>query len=270
VTTDSAGTGSAGPGRAGTANDERPGAAVVLGVGPGLGLAMASRFGRAGHPVAVVSRSADRHPAYLERLRNEGTTAIAEVADVLDPGEQADVLASITERLGPVEVLYFGPAGMSPDDFPVPIDQVTGESALRALTKLVPPAVNAVTAVLPAMRARGRGVVLLPTGLSAVRPMPPLGNLALASAALHTYALTLNAALADSGIFVGSVVIGGGVRGGDIYTAMSKQAVDGLADLGLDADQLAAMSLDPDEIADAAWQLATERERADQVFSAIG
>ncbi|PUB26278.1 NADP-dependent 3-hydroxy acid dehydrogenase YdfG [Promicromonospora sp. AC04] len=255
---------------AGETNEERPGAAVVLGVGPGLGLAMASRFGRAGHPVAVVSRSADRHPAYLERLRSEGTTAIAEVADVLDPGAQAEVLARITERLGPIEVLYFGPAAMDPDSFPVPIEQVTGESALRALTTLVPPAVDAVTAVLPAMRARGRGVVLLPTGLSAVRPMPPLGNLALASAALHTYAVTLHAALAGSGVFVGSLVIGGGVRGGDIYTAMSAQAVDGLAESGLDADQLATMSLDPDEIADAAWQLATRRESAEEVFSVIG
>ncbi|MFC8800975.1 hypothetical protein ACFT2C_24860 [Promicromonospora sp. NPDC057138] len=159
--------------------------------------------------------SADRHPAYLERLRSEGTTAIAEVADVLDPGERADVLARITERLGPVEVLYFGPAAMDPDSFPVPIEQVTGGSAL------------------------------------------------------HTYALTLNAALADSGVFVGSLVIGGGVQGGDIYTAMSKQAVDGLAELGLDADQLAAMSLDPEKIADSAWHLATERDRAELVFSVI-
>ncbi|WP_369372897.1 SDR family NAD(P)-dependent oxidoreductase [Promicromonospora sp. Populi] len=254
---------------AGETNNERPGAAVVLGVGPGLGLAMASRFGKAGHPVAVVSRSADRHPAYLERLRNEGTTAIAEVADVLDPEAQTKVLARITEQLGPVEVLYFGPAAMDPGSFPVPIDQVTGESALRALTAIVPPAVNAVSATLPGMRERGRGVVLLPTGLSAVRPMPPLGNLALAAAALHTYAVTLKAALVDSGVYVGSLVIGGGVRGGDIYTAMSAHAVDGLSESGLDAEKLATMSLDPDEIAEAAWQLATKRDRADLVFSAI-
>ena len=63
-----------------TAGSMAKGVAVVLGVGPGLGLAVARRFGRGGHPVAVVSRSDARHGGYLELLRADGASAIAAAA----------------------------------------------------------------------------------------------------------------------------------------------------------------------------------------------
>lgn len=245
-----------------------PGAAVVLGVGPGLGLAMARRFGRAGHPVAVVSRSAARHGDYLDQLAAEQTTAIAEVADVNDHDQLLAVLDRIERRLGPIDVLYHGPAAMDADSFPVPVDKITTDSVRDAFV-LVYSAVDAVSAVLPGMIERGRGTILLPTGLSAVRPLPQLGNVALAAAALRTYAVTLNAALAERGIYAGAIVIGGGVRGGDIYNAMATGRKEELAAAGLDAERLAALSLDPDEIADVVWSMATDRDRAEAVFSVL-
>jgi NADP-dependent 3-hydroxy acid dehydrogenase YdfG len=249
------------------APDQARGVAVVLGVGPGLGLAIARRFGRSGHPVAVVSRSDARHGHYLESLQAEGATAIAEVADVMDRNELTAVLTRIEQRLGPIEVLYYGPAGMDPKDFPVSIEAITSDT-VRNSSGILHAAVDAVSAVLPGMLERGRGTILLPTGLSAVRPMPQLGQLALIGAALHVYALTLNAALADRGVFAGSIVIGGGVRGGDIYAAMAGNA-EQLAGVGLDAEQLAAMSLDPDAMADQIWDLADARDRAELVFSVL-
>ncbi|GAB3753123.1 SDR family NAD(P)-dependent oxidoreductase [Microlunatus parietis] len=245
-----------------------PGAAVVLGVGPGLGLAMARRFARAGHPVAVVSRTDARHGTYLAQLSDGPAAAIAEVADVNDHDQLLAVLDRIERRLGPIEVLYHGPAAMDPGSFPVPIVATTVDSVRDAFT-LVYSAVDAVSAVLPGMIERGRGTILLPTGLSAVRPMPELGNVALAAAALRNYAATLHAALADRGVYAGSIVIGGGVRGGDIYNAMVTDRKEELAAAGLDAERLAAMSLDPDEIAEQAWQLATDRNRAEVIFSVL-
>ncbi len=54
-------------------------------------------------------------------------------------------------------------------------------------------------------------------GLSSIVPMPPLGGLALASAALRNYAVTLHAALAPSGIYAGTITIGGLIERGDIH-----------------------------------------------------
>jgi NADP-dependent 3-hydroxy acid dehydrogenase YdfG len=251
------------PGRTGS---RRPGAAAILGVGPGLGLAIARRFGRAGHPIGLVSRTDARHQHYLDQLSGDGITAIAETADVLDSEQQAAALARIQQRLGPIEVLYFGPASMDSANLPVAIDRIDG-NVVRDGLAMLPPAADAVATVLPDMLDRRRGAILLPTGLSAVRPMPALGQLALLSAAMRSYALTLNAAVADRGVYAGSLVIGGGVRGGDIYRAFAEQSSP--AD-GIDQDQLAKTSLDPDDIADAAYQLTINRSEAEAVFSVLG
>lgn len=244
------------------------GAAVVLGAGPGLGLAIARRFGQAGHPVALVSRSADRHQSYLDTLAADGSTAIAEVADVLDTEQTATLFERITERLGPIEMLYFGPASMSADNIPVPMDQLTG-SNVRSTYRLVESLVDTVASVLPGMVSRGRGSILLPTGVGAIRAMPELGQLALAAAAIRTYATALNTAVAERGVFVAPLIIGGGIRGGDIYQAMAERNLDELADAGLDPEQLAKLALDPEHVADEAYAMTVSRDRAELVFSVL-
>ncbi|WP_414688086.1 SDR family NAD(P)-dependent oxidoreductase [Mycobacterium sp.] len=60
-------------------------AIVVVGVGPGLGLSVAHRFGKEGFAVALVSRDADRHAAYLRALDAAGVDAAAFTADAADP-----------------------------------------------------------------------------------------------------------------------------------------------------------------------------------------
>lgn len=60
---------------------------AVVGAGPGLGRAIARRFGSAGHPVALVSRNRDKLAAIAVSLRGEGITAGVFPADVTDePG----------------------------------------------------------------------------------------------------------------------------------------------------------------------------------------
>ena len=57
------------------------------------------------------------------------------------------------------------------------------------------PAVEFASLLIPELTERGSGGLLFAGGLSSVVPLPPLGGLALASAALRNYAITLNAAL---------------------------------------------------------------------------
>ncbi|MFC5121873.1 SDR family NAD(P)-dependent oxidoreductase [Amycolatopsis halotolerans] len=75
--------------------------AVVLGAGPGLGMSMAQPVRRRGLPIALVSRTAERHPAYLAEFEN----AEAFVGDVRDG--IGTTLDEITEVLavGPVRVV---------------------------------------------------------------------------------------------------------------------------------------------------------------------
>jgi len=107
------------------------------------------------------------------------------------------------------------------------------------------------------MRERGRGTLLFVTGLGAVVPLPGLGALAVASAALRTYALTLNAALAGTGVFAGALVLGGLIEGGDIH----RHAV---AAAGPDLP-----TLDPAVIADGAWELVAAGEAPETTFTSL-
>ncbi len=57
---------------------------ALVGAGPGLGLAAARRFGKAGHTVALLSRSS-RQDNLVHELAQEDIQARGFTADVLDP-----------------------------------------------------------------------------------------------------------------------------------------------------------------------------------------
>ncbi|MCG8926824.1 SDR family NAD(P)-dependent oxidoreductase [Lentzea sp. CC55] len=225
--------------------------AVVLGVGPGLGLSVAHRFGREGYDVVLVSRSAQRHEGYLAGLAAQGVKARAFAADVREPGQ----LRSTLDSIGPVDVVYYGPGATDLGEAPEDIAVTTSEDARRAMGWLYP-AIDVVQHVLPGVAERGGGL-LFAGGLSAVRPMPMLGALALSGAALRNYALTLNAALAGKGVYAGTLTIGGLVERGDIHRAVTA-APEKFGEV---------RTLDPDAIADVAWRMFVRRDRAEEVFS---
>ncbi|WP_280267999.1 SDR family NAD(P)-dependent oxidoreductase [Nocardia wallacei] len=229
-------------------------AAAIIGAGPGLGMSMARRFGREGYRVALVSRSADRHGAYLADLATHGIDATAHAADVTD----AERLTTVLSEIGAVEFAYYGPGPAQPI---VPITDIDVEVA-RSAFDWVWPAVRVVGAVLPGMLDRGAGGLMFAGGLSSVRPMPMLGQLVLPVAALRNYALTLHAALADRGVYAGTLTIGGLVERGDIHAMVTADpAKFGAAE---------GHTLDPDRLAEAAWEMYRTRARAEQVFDALG
>jgi NAD(P)-dependent dehydrogenase (short-subunit alcohol dehydrogenase family) len=228
---------------------------VVLGVGPGLGMSIAHRFGREGYEVVLVSRSGDRHAGYLAELADAGVTARAFALDLRDRGP----LMSTLDAIGPVDVVYYGPGATDLNDLPGEITSTTSDEARAAMDWLYP-AIDVVRHVLEDVIVRGGGL-LFAGGLSAVRPMPMLGALAPAAAALRNYAVTLNAALADKGVYAGTLTIGGIIERGDIHRMVESRPEQFGA--------LAGHTLDPDDIAETAWQMFVKRDRAEEVFSVL-
>lgn len=233
--------------------------AVIFGAGPGLGLSMARRLGREGYRPALVSRSEARHAGYLASLAADGIEADAFTADVRVQDQARSVLHVIQAQVGPVEFLYYGPAAVDPGALPKAITS-TDAGAVREAMSWVYPAIDVTGQVLPTMLARGSGGLLFAGGASAVQPMPALGALAVSSAALRSYALTLNAGLAGTGVYAGTLTIGGLIERGDIHGFVASHR----AEFGPIA------SLDPDEIAAGAWDLYAQRERAEATFSVTG
>lgn len=228
---------------------------AILGAGPGLGMSVAHRFGAAGYTVALLSRNATKHPEYLAALEQAGIEAAAFDANAAEPEQLRAAIEAVKSRFGRIDVGYFGPAG----NFALSDIVATTAAEARDALLTVPPAVDFASLLLPDLRQRGAGSLVFAGGLSSVVPMPPLGGLALASAALRNYAITLNAALAPEGVYVGTVTIGGVI----LRSAAHQQMTDGAIDFAGEA----LPTLDPDELAETVWQLVDKRDAAEAVVT---
>lgn len=183
---------------------------ALVGAGPGLGLATARRFGKAGHSVALIARDADRLGHLARTLREEGLQARGYTADVLDAASLTTALKTAADELGPIEILQYSP--VPPADFMKPVVD-TGATDLDApLAFSVKGPVTCVNTVLPGMRALGRGTLLFVNGGSAVRPHPKRAGTSIAFAGESAYAAMLHDALAGENIHAAQLIIPGAIR----------------------------------------------------------
>jgi NAD(P)-dependent dehydrogenase (short-subunit alcohol dehydrogenase family) len=221
-------------------------------------MSVAHRFGAEGYAVALVSRSDARHPEYLRSLAEAGVEAAAFTADADQPESLHRAVDAARTRFGRIDVGYFGPAALgAPAGDITSLDAAGAELALRGVVS----AVDFASQLIPELTDRGSGALLFTGGLSSVVPMPPLGGLALYAAALRNYAITLNAALAPSGVYAGTITIGGLIDRGDIHRAMQDNP-----DLFGGA---AVETLNPDELADTVWKLYNDGNEAEAVVNAL-
>jgi NAD(P)-dependent dehydrogenase (short-subunit alcohol dehydrogenase family) len=205
-----------------------PGTVVIVGAGPGLGLAIARRFARDGSSVALVARSGQRLASMVEELRDAGGTGHAFVADAADPGELRSALSAVRTALGDPQVLVHHvsvPVGGTPTNIPYP-------DFARGLAGGVGALLVAAQHVVPAMRTAGRGTILVTGSGLAFRATPPFAGLAVQKAAVRSLTLTLAEELRPAGIHVATVTVEGLIQPGTHY--------------------------DPDLIAEQFWALHTE------------
>jgi NAD(P)-dependent dehydrogenase (short-subunit alcohol dehydrogenase family) len=194
---------------------------VVVAAGPGLGLAVARRFARAGAAVGLVSRSPASLGELADGLRAEGAIVGVAVADVADPVSLRQAMATLRELLGDATVLAFN-ASEWVEGSPLTVDHA---AFLHGLQVGVAAAVVSAQAVAPAMRAAGRGTVLLTGSVAAEKPSVPAATVGVAKAGLRNLALSLHRELAPDGVQVVTVTIRGVLQG---PKAMD---VDDIADL---------------------------------------
>jgi NAD(P)-dependent dehydrogenase (short-subunit alcohol dehydrogenase family) len=79
--------------------------AIVTGGNRGVGRAIAFGFAEAGAAVAVVARDEKKSEETLAELRDRGAKAIAVTANVAQRSDLEAMLVTVTDELGPVDVL---------------------------------------------------------------------------------------------------------------------------------------------------------------------
>lgn len=182
---------------------------AIIGAGPGLGAAVARRFGAEGFAVALISRDQSKLDRMVEELTATGVSARGYAADVLVPATVEDALARAAQELGTITALQYSP--LPSRDYLKPVLDLTAELALEALQFSALGLIHAVRAVLPGMRERGDGSVILINGGTSVRARSGFAGTSVAFPAESAYGEMLFDALEGEGIRVRQLVIPGGI-----------------------------------------------------------
>lgn len=200
-----------------------PAPLFVVGAGPGVGAAVARRFGREGHAVGLVARNRERLDDETRRLAEQGIDTAYALADVRDPDAVRAAIGALEDRLGAAEALLVSPL---PDVATIkPVEETTAEDLDAALRLGVIGTAAAVGRVLPGMRAAGRGTLLFTTGSAALTPTPARASSGIVNAAQSTYFRMLHDQLADEGIYAVHTVIVGPIGDGGHDPAAIAQAM---------------------------------------------
>lgn len=209
-------------------------ATIVAAAGPGVGLAVAKRFARDGHPVALIARRPAALEAMAAGIAEIGGTARAFPADVTDWPALRAALAEIAGEMGAPEVLVWN-GGRWAETPALSLDAAEFETDLRLTTV---GAVVAAQAVAPAMEGAGGGSILVTGGGLALAPHYGGAVPALAAGKAAVRALVHAAApeFAARGIHLGTVTIAGQVAPGgsfdpdriaEVFAALHAEPKDG-------------------------------------------
>lgn len=185
--------------------------AVILGAGPGIGLAVARRFAQGGFLVAAVARPGDPLDRFQAALEEDGRgPALVLGADLAQEGSLPPACAAVEAWAGLPEVLVYNASA----GFQGPAAELEPGRLLADFRVNAGSALAAAQWALPAMRARGRGTLLFTGGGLALAPKPGLASACLGKAALRSLALSLAGELAPEGIHAATVTVRGFVQPG--------------------------------------------------------
>jgi NAD(P)-dependent dehydrogenase (short-subunit alcohol dehydrogenase family) len=211
--------------------------AVVIGVGPGLGAALARRFAAA-YSVAILARKGDYLKELAAELRQSGGTMLDLTCDVSNAARIAETFRAIRAKLGEVEVLlYNAGSGVFGGITEITPDQYEADWRVNAFAAFV-----AAKEVVPAMIARRRGTMLFTGATAGVKAGPKSVSFGPAKFAMRGLAQALARDLGPKGIHVAWINVDGSI---DIPGARGLKP--GLRD---------ADFLKPEAIAETYWHLA--------------
>jgi short-subunit dehydrogenase len=186
---------------------------LLVGAGPGLGLAVARRFAVGGYRVTLLARSTDRLGDLVHGLDDTGAEIDTIDVDVSDPD---DLRARMTELYGsnsaPGVVIYNAVMGAP--------DRLMSSTAAHLLTAYAVDVIGAIViaqVAAPAMKAAGFGTIVVTGGGFADHPIPALATVSLGKAALRSAATMLGADLGPDGIRVATLTIAGQIVAGTAF-----------------------------------------------------
>jgi short-subunit dehydrogenase len=183
---------------------------IIIGVGPGIGDALAMAFAREGYDVGLVARNVSKFTVLITELAKLGRRARAYAADAGDESALRSAIARAEAELGLPEVLIYNAAN-SRTGKPLTLDT---QRLLDEFRVNVAGALVAAQAVAAGMKARRRGTILITGGSFAYEPAAEYSSLSLGKAALRNLTYSLAQELGAHDIHVATVTVYGFVQPG--------------------------------------------------------
>jgi 3-oxoacyl-[acyl-carrier protein] reductase len=178
--------------------------AVVTGAGRGIGRAVAVSLAEAGAAIGVVDIDRDTAADTVRRITDADGSAIACPADVSAPEQISSATQRIRDALGPITTLVAAAA----IDEAVPIHDMTVEQWRHMVNVNLTGVFLSVKAVLPDMRQRGDGRIILFGSNLAEKGGERLAHYCAAKSGVHGLARALARELAPEGIRINVVAPG--------------------------------------------------------------
>ena len=173
--------------------------ALVTGVGPGTGSAIARRLSTGGYDVAMLARTKDRLATFEREIAN----AKAFACDVTDEAQLDTALAMVRQQLGEPSVLVHNAVGGAWGSF-LDIDPKVLNANFQVNTMAL---LHLARRLAPAMVQAGKGAIVVTGNTSALRGRANFAGFAPTKAAQRILAEAMARDLGPKGVHVAYIVI---------------------------------------------------------------
>jgi NAD(P)-dependent dehydrogenase (short-subunit alcohol dehydrogenase family) len=221
--------------------------ALVVGAGPGLGESVARRFADAGWTVGLTARTTDR----VEQLADDLTAetdgrGVSAPGDVTDSDDVSDVVETVRADAGRIDALVYtvyanGAGHESFADTTIEDVDHAYDTELKGLFRFA-------KRVAPAMQERGDGAILATGSVLSTAGAPELAARSASRGGVRELCRSLARELGPDGVHVAHVLVDGWIDDPDVRAQHPDRGDD--------------LWLDPDEIADTYYHLATQAHSA--------
>jgi short-subunit dehydrogenase len=181
---------------------------LLIGAGPGIGLATARLFAGQGYRVVLAARNIERLQQFVAQLQREGHTAEAERVDASNPTAVAALVQRIGSDLSVVHynagILHYNSLGELQTR---PLESESVESIISDTQINLVSAMAAARAAVPLFAGRAGVSILFTGGGFGIQPTGDFLTLSVGKAGIRAATLALFEPLRRMGIHIGTVTV---------------------------------------------------------------
>jgi len=182
----------------------------LIGMGPGMGLSIARRFGREGYEILMLARHPGKLAEFAALLEKEGIACRSYAANIADPAAFTQMLEMVVAEHPDIDILHYNASAYNP----APPSEVDLSIFKDDLQINVVGALQSVQAVFPQMAARKSGTIFLTGGGTALNPPADLASLGVGKAGMRNLVFSVAEECKPLGIRVGTITICGMIKAG--------------------------------------------------------